>query len=151
MRPAASDSLEPVPGGSGRSVLIVEGDECMRELLHLHLSNAGYRVLIAEDAVVAARLLLREPPDLILADIDMPYLDGLEFLAALREDGGTRHVPLVFLTTGDVRVERALALGAQAYLTKPILAGRLLHVVAEQLSRARFEPVREAAQRPPPS
>lgn len=118
-----------------RSVLVVDADECTRELLDLHLSNAGYRVRVAEDAVRAVHGVLREPPDLIIADVNMRYLDGLEFLAALRDDGRTRHVPVVFLTETDARVERALALGAQAYLTKPVLAGRLLGVVAEQLGR----------------
>lgn len=112
----------------------MERDECVRELLDLHLSNAGYRVLTAPDAAIAVRLVIREPPDLIVADIDMPYLGGIEFLAALRDDGATRHVPVVFLTDGDRRVERAMALGAQDYLTRPILASRLLAVVAKHLA-----------------
>jgi two-component system chemotaxis response regulator CheY len=98
-----------------KSVLVVDGDECTRELLALHLSNAGYRVIAAEDAVLAVHRVLREPPDLIIADVNMKYLDGLEFLAALRDDGRTRHVPVIFLT-------------------KPVFADRLLGAVAQQLS-----------------
>lgn len=123
-------------GSAERTILVVERDEGLRELLGLHLSNAGYRVLAAADALAAVRLVLRNPPDLILADVNMRYLDGLEFLAAVRDDGLTRNVPVVFLTDGDRLAERALARGAQAYLTKPILARRLLEVVAEQLDRS---------------
>lgn len=117
-----------------RTILVVERDECLRELLGLQLAGAGYRVLGAADALAAVRLVLRRPPDLILADVNVRYLDGLEFLAAVRDDGLTCNVPVVFLTDGDRRAEQALARGAQAYLTKPILARRLLAVVAEQLA-----------------
>lgn len=119
-----------------RTILVVERDECLRELLGLQLAGAGYRVLGAADALAAVRLVLRRPPDLILADVNVRYLDGLEFLAAVRDDGLTCNVPVVFLTDGDRRAEQALARGAQAYLTKPILAHRLLAVVAEQLERS---------------
>ncbi len=122
------------------TILVVDRDECIRELLRLHLEKAGYRIIVAEDAVVAVRSVLRDPPDLIIADVNMRYLDGLEFLAALREDGSSRHIPVVFITDSDVRVERAVALGAGAYLPKPVLAGRLISVVAEQLARVRFRP-----------
>lgn len=118
------------------TILVVERDECLRELLGLHLSGAGYRVLSAADALAAVRLVLRKPPDLILADVNVRYVDGLEFMAAVREDGLTRNVPVVFLTDGDRRAEQALARGGQAYLAKPILARRLLAVVAEQLDRS---------------
>lgn len=139
-RPQGRREPGEAPGAGARTILVVDGDECVRELLDLHLSGAGYRVVTAKDALAAVRFVLREPPDLIIGDVNMKYLDGLEFLAALRDDGRTRHVPVIFLTGSDARVERALGLGAQAYLTRPVLAGRLLRVVAEQLARSLMPP-----------
>jgi CheY-like chemotaxis protein len=121
--------------GAGRTILVVDRDERTRKLVDLHLSNAGYRVLAAADALAAVRLLLREPPDLILADVQIRYLEGLEFLAAVRDDAAVRNIPVVFLTDA-ARPERAASRGAQAYLTRPVLAGRLLAVVTAQLARS---------------
>ena len=72
------------------TILVMDDDECMRGLLRLHLSNAGYTVLVAEDAIDAGHLLLQQLPDLILADVEMPFMDGLEFLRAVKADRATR-------------------------------------------------------------
>jgi CheY-like chemotaxis protein len=77
-------TLPESPGARGQktggvrpaTILVVDDDESMRELLRLHLTNAGYDVRLAEDAVVAGQLVLRNPPDLIIADVEMPYMDG---------------------------------------------------------------------------
>jgi len=119
------------------TVLVIDGDACTRELLRLHLSNAGHKVLLAEDAVVGVRMVLRHTPDLILSDASVPYLDSLELLTALRADRRAKEIPLVFLGTSETAVDRAMSLGAQGYLTKPVRADRLLAVVAEQLSQRR--------------
>ena|SRR5688572_819779 len=57
-------------------ILVVDDDECLRELMHLHLSGAGYQVQVAEDAIVAGHLLLEERVDLLVTDIEMPFMDG---------------------------------------------------------------------------
>ena len=101
----------------------------MRDLLRLHLTSHGYNVLVAEDAVAAGYLVVRENPDLIVCDVEMPYMSGYEFLAALKADPTTKDVPVVFLTTREDVVDQARALGAAAYLTKPVLATRLLEVI----------------------
>ena len=66
------------------TILVMDDDAYMRELMGLHLSNAGYDVLVAEDAIVAGHLVVEKSPDLILADIEMPFMDGLEFVQALQ-------------------------------------------------------------------
>jgi CheY-like chemotaxis protein len=128
--PAAAALAEQV-------VLVIDGDPCTRELLRLHLSNAGYKVLLAEDAVVGVRMVLQHAPDLILSDVSVPYLDSLELLTALRADRRAKEIPLVFLGTNDAGADRALSLGAQGYLTKPVRADRLLALVAEQFAQRR--------------
>ena len=80
------------------TVLVVDDDPSIRDLLRIHLANAGYRVLLAEDAIVGGHMLVREPPDLLLLDLDMPYMTGLEFLQALRSDERTRARPVILLS-----------------------------------------------------
>lgn len=111
-------------------VLVVDDEESMRELLRLHLGNAGYEVTAAEDAVVAAQCLLKEKPDVMIVDVEMPYMSGYEFVAAVKADPATRDIPVVFLTTDPNVAEEARKLKAHGYLNKPVLAPRLLEVVA---------------------
>src|SRR6266480_2195756 len=111
-------------------ILIVDDDTSMLELLKMHLSNAGYKVLTAEDAVAAGRQVLKARPDLIIADVGMPYMDGYELVAALKADSATRDIPVVFLTSREDVADYAKQLGAVAYLHKPVSADRLLEIVA---------------------
>ena len=122
----------PVGGAATKraKVLVVDDEQSMRELIRLHLANAGYDVLLAEDAVAAGHLALRERPDLILLDVQMPYMNGYELISALKGDQATRNIPVVFLTTDENVAEHAGKLGAAAYLTKPVVASRLLEVLA---------------------
>ena len=69
----------------GARILIVEDDPCVRELLYLHLSGAGYEVLVAEDAMIGGRFLLDQRIDLLIADINMPCMDGLDLVQARQE------------------------------------------------------------------
>jgi two-component system chemotaxis response regulator CheY len=114
----------------GANVLIVDDDKVMRELLQLHLANAGYDVRAAEDPVAAGHLIVKCKPDLLIVDVQMPYMNGYEFVAALRADPETRAIPVVFLTTDDDVADEAKKLGAAAYLAKPVMATRLLEIVA---------------------
>ena len=112
-----------------KKVLIVDDEQSMRDLLRLHLSNQGYQVLAAEDAIVAGHIVVSEKPDLLIVDVQMPYMNGYEFVEALKGDPQTRDIPVVFLTTDDNVASQAKKLGAAAYLQKPVTADRLLEVV----------------------
>src|SRR5438105_8389026 len=92
-------------------ILIVDDDASVRELLKLQLVGEGYEVELADDAIIAGRALMRSPPDLMLVDVAMPYLDGLEFVAALKADSTMPDVPMVFITAHDDVSGRARALG----------------------------------------
>jgi CheY-like chemotaxis protein len=115
------------------TILVVDDDESIRDLLRLHLSAAGYEVNVAEDAIAAGYLVLRSPPDLIISDINMPHMDGFEFVAALKADTTLPKIPVIFLTSSDEGDERGRALGAVGYLTKPVRADRLLALVAQHV------------------
>ena len=112
-----------------KKVLVIDDEQSMRDLLRLHLSNQGYLVLAAEDAIVAGHMVVSEKPDLLIVDVQMPYMNGYEFVEALKGDPETRDIPVVFLTTDDNVASQAKKLGAAAYLQKPVTADRLLEVV----------------------
>jgi CheY-like chemotaxis protein len=115
------------------SILVVDDDESIRELLRLHLNAAGYEVHVANDAIAAGYLVLRSPPDLIITDVEMPHMDGFEFIAALNADTTIPRIPVIFLTSHEDGDERGKQLGAVGYLTKPVRADKLLQLVAKHV------------------
>jgi len=115
-------------------ILVVDDDESIRQLLRLHLSSAGYEVDVAEDAIVAGYKVLRRPPDLIIADVNMPHMSGFEFVAALKGDKSLPYIPVIFLTSMDDGDHRGKELGAVGYILKPVRSDRLLALVAEHVA-----------------
>jgi len=105
----------------------------------MHLKAAGHAVRAASDSADGIRAILADPPDLILSDIGMPYLDGVELLRALRSDALTRKIPVIFLTgrADDDTLLRAHQLGVDDYLTKPIQAEELLGSIDRVLRKSR--------------
>lgn len=114
-------------------ILVVDDDDSLRELLRMHLAAAGYEVGTAPDAIVAGYQVLKNPPDLILCDINMPHMDGFEFVAALKADKTLPEIPVIFLTSVEDGDSRGKELGAVGYLTKPVRADRLLELVAKHV------------------
>jgi CheY-like chemotaxis protein len=115
------------------SILVVDDDDSIRELLRLHLSAAGYRVEVAADAIAAGYSVLRNAPDLILTDISMPHMTGFEFVEALRSDKSVPSIPVIFLTSIEDGDLRGKELGAAGYITKPVRADKLLALVAQHV------------------
>ena len=114
-------------------ILVVDDAEDTRNLLRLQLSNAGYEVETAEDAIAAGRRVLESPPHLLITDVQMPFMTGIELVAAMRGDGAVPDIPVIFLTASDdVDSQRGL-LRAAAWLRKPVNGERLLQVVALQV------------------
>ena len=114
-------------------ILVVDDDPDIRSLLRLHLASAGYEVGLAEDAIQAGYMVLARAPELIVTDVRMPYMDGFEFVAALRADNALPYIPVIFLTSVDDGDHRGRELGAVGYLLKPIRADRLLALVAQNV------------------
>jgi DNA-binding response OmpR family regulator len=115
-------------------LLVVDDDPRLRRLLRLHLERAGYHVLTVDAPGEALELAELEPPDLILLDVMMPAMDGLDFLARLR---GFSDVPVILLTAkGEERDKvRGLDAGADDYITKPFSQEELLARVRAALRR----------------
>ena len=139
MKPKKQIHPEPVTSGK---IVVIDDDESMCELIRLHLKNAGYQVSVAEDAIEGGHAVLRTSPDLIIVDVNMPYMNGYEFVSALKSDPQTKEIPVLFITTNDDVGEYAKALGAVAYLKKPLVPDRLLEVVALLAPRAPYTPYR---------
>lgn len=114
-------------------ILIVDDDRNMRELLSLHLKHAGYEIQSAEDGIAAGYAVLYQRPDLIICDVIMPHMNGLEFVAALRADPVQQNIPVIFLTTAADAETRGRELGAVGFLRKPVRADALLSFIAEKV------------------
>jgi DNA-binding response OmpR family regulator len=109
------------PSDVERTVLVVEDDATMRETLSYNMRRDGYRVVTAVDGVNALQMAAHELPDLVLLDLMLPRLDGLDVCRLLRGKAETANVPILMLTA---RIEESdkvagLELGADDYLTKP--------------------------------
>jgi two-component system, OmpR family, phosphate regulon response regulator PhoB len=128
-----------VPRPSARSgppmILIIDDSRDTRELLSLHMRNAGYRVTVAEDAVAAGHRVAEAAPDLIICDCKMPFMDGVDFIAALRGDATIPDIPVVFIASREHKTELAGRTFGFPLLSKPLVADDLLATVAGQLRR----------------
>jgi two-component system response regulator VicR len=116
-------------------ILIVDDEPPIVEVLVYNLERASYEVVVArdgEEALVAAR---REQPDLVILDLMLPRLDGLEVCRALRRE---RDVPIIMLTARDAEIDRVvgLELGADDYVVKPFSVRELVARVRSVLRRA---------------
>src|SRR3990172_11500581 len=126
-------------GGALAKLLLIEDDVSMLDLLRVHLKAAGHAVRAVSDAADGIRAILAEAPELILSDISMPYLDGMELLHALRSDPMTRRIPVIFLTgrDDDDTAVKAHQLGVDDFLTKPIQVEDLLSSIDKALKKSR--------------
>lgn len=109
-------------------VLVVEDDLSTRKLQRFIIERSNYEVVEAEDAEQALQLLEVEPPDIILSDILMPGLNGIEFVRRLKRDPKTARIPVLLCTSvsEQASVQEALSLDIAGYLLKPIAARDLL-------------------------
>ena len=119
-------------------VLIIEDNRANMKLATFLLESAGHVVLSATDAEVGLTLARGEQPNLILMDIQLPGMDGLEATALLKGDDATRAIPVIALTAlamkGDE--ERIRAAGCDGYVAKPMDYQDFLATITAQLARA---------------
>lgn len=115
-------------------IVLIEDDEPIAELLSMNLQAAGYQVGVARDGVSGLRLVATDGPDLILLDVMLPGMDGIEVCRRVRRASGP---PVILLSAGDAEGDRAEGLdaGAADYITKPFSIRDLLSTVAEVLRR----------------
>ena len=120
---------------AARKVLIVEDDQTLLEVLRYNMSKEGYEVTTAADGTTALALARSERPDLIILDVMLPELGGLEVCRIVRREGMT--VPILMLTARAEEIDKVLGLelGADDYMTKPFSIRELLSRVRAMLRR----------------
>ncbi len=128
------------------TVLVVDDEKALRDFVHRNLEVRGYRVLTAANGLEALAIFEHESVDLIILDLMMPYLDGLEVTRRLRE---VSTVPIIILSALGEESDkvRAFDLGADDYLTKPFGVGELLGRVKAVLRRSQWSHVPSSGER----
>ncbi len=118
-------------------ILVVDDEPDALELIAFNLKNAGLEVLTAEDGDQALRLARAQRPDLILLDLMLPEVDGLEVCKILRRDAATSAIPIIMVTAKASEMDRVLGLelGADDYVTKPFSPRELVLRVKNLLRR----------------
>jgi DNA-binding response OmpR family regulator len=119
-----------------KRILVVDDESAILQTLRFNLERSGYEVVTAGDGRSAVSLALREQPDLVVLDIMLPLLDGVE---ACREIRKSSDVPIMMLTAKDQEIDKVLALelGADDYMTKPFSLHEFLARVKARLRRRR--------------
>src|SRR5438309_5250172 len=125
-----------------QEVLVVEDEPDIRRLIVLHLERDGFRCRTASTGPEALREVKTAIPDLVVLDLMLPELDGLEVCRQLRRDASTAAVPIIMLTAKSDEVDRVVGLeiGADDYVSKPFSPKELVARVRAVLRRARPEP-----------
>jgi CheY-like chemotaxis protein len=146
MRFAIDTSLEsagryksPLPSLAGdvvveQKLLIVEDNHMVREMFALALSEAGFSVITADDGYAGLDCARAERPDLILTDIEMPNLDGIQMIEHLRQEPELERIPVLVLSAVHVGLlQQAVAVGAREVIQKPVQLTVLIQMIKQTL------------------
>jgi two-component system alkaline phosphatase synthesis response regulator PhoP len=118
-------------------ILVVDDEKDLLDLIEYNLIREGYLVYKAENGVEALKAARSVVPDLIILDVMMPRMDGMELIELIKKDDGLKHIPVIFLTAkADEQSEvRGLEKGADDYIVKPVTSGKLVSRVKATLRR----------------
>jgi two-component system cell cycle response regulator DivK len=127
LRPKSSESA------MGSTILIVEDNELNMKLFHDLLEAHGYKTLQTRNGIDAIALARKHRPDLIVMDIQLPEVSGLDVTKWLKEDDSLRHIPIVAVTAFAMKgdEERIREGGCEAYVSKPISVSRFLETIRQ--------------------
>jgi DNA-binding response OmpR family regulator len=129
----------------GRKILLVDDEAVLSETITYNLEQAGYQVTTVADGASALEAAGREKPDLIILDLMLPEMDGLEVCRQLRRESQTATTPIMMLTAKGEEIDKVVGLevGADDYVTKPFGRRELLARIRALLRRADYPPVGE--------
>jgi CheY-like chemotaxis protein len=115
-----------------KTILAIDDEVLIRQLMQTILDFHGFKSITAENGTIGLQLAKEHIPDLIICDLVMPELDGYGVLKAIREDPKTSNIPFIFFSANtDLDIQNlAIALGADRYLTKPLLPNDLLNLIS---------------------
>src|SRR5436305_4822687 len=136
------DGLE---GAVERKILVVDDEAVLVETIAYNLEQAGYQVITAAEGASALQAAQRETPDLVILDIMLPGMDGLEVCRQLRRESNTVTTPIMMLTAKGDEIDKVVGLevGADDYMTKPFGRRELLARVRALLRRVDYAPAHE--------
>ena len=120
-------------------ILIVEDEKDIVKMLEYNLKKEGFQVVSSRDGEEALDLAVRENPDLVILDLMLPGLDGLEVCKILKKESKTSHIPIIMLTAKSQESDKVigLELGADDYITKPFSPRELVARIKAVLRRAK--------------
>ncbi len=126
----------PGSNGSAKTVMVVEDNDLNMKLFHDLLEAHGYNILQTKDGMEALRLAREHRPDLILMDIQLPEVSGLEVTKWIKEDDSLKSIPVVAVTAFAMKgdEEKIREGGCEAYIAKPISVTNFLQTVARFLN-----------------
>ena len=121
--------------GKGRKILVLEDEPAVQTLIRKQLTAQGFEVTVASDGLDGLMKLEGMKPDLIICDVMMPNLDGMEFVKAIKAQHQTQQVPVIFLTakTDPRSMIDGINVGARFYVTKPFALDDLLQKITRAL------------------
>src|SRR5215831_6231031 len=124
---------------SSAKILIIEDEQDVVDLVSLHLRKAGFAVMVASDGPTGLRMAREESPALIILDLMLPRMPGLEVCKVLKTDSTTRTTPIIMLTAKAEEIDRIVGLefGADDYVTKPFSPRELVLRVTAILRRGK--------------
>jgi DNA-binding response OmpR family regulator len=124
------------PFNSRKAILVVDDDTDAAELLENNLHAAGFNVTIAPDSAEALHRVARATPDLVILDLTLPDMDGIQVCRQIKENPSSKHVPVIVLTGKTTEVDRIVAFefGVNDYITKPFNPRELILRVRNLLS-----------------
>ena len=118
-----------------KNILIVDDSPTTRKIVGFFLKEKGYKIIEANNGIEALEKMVYSKIDLIITDLNMPKMDGLELVSSLNSDLTFKDIPIIIITTEDQeqREEAGMRLGASAYLKKPITKSILIKEVENLL------------------
>lgn len=121
-----------------RTILVVDDDEIMRSALKRILEAEGYKVLMAEDGLELSKVLETTRLDMVLLDVNLPWVDGFELCRLIKSHHSLKDVPLILVSGRKSKedVERGFDMGADDYVTKPFDIDYMIEVINEKLLKA---------------
>lgn len=116
-----------------KKILVVDDEKDFLKAITIRLNHAGYETCVAENGEEAFECLEKENPDLIILDVQMPKMDGLEFIRKLKKDSKFSETPTIFLTAGafDIAEEVQILASAQDFLLKSVDNEQIIDRVAK--------------------
>ena len=114
-----------------KTIMTVDDSATIRQMLNFTLTDAGFEVIEAVDGVDACTKLKDNPVNMVITDLNMPQMDGIELIREVRKDPANRFVPIIMLTTEsqETKKQEGKAAGASGWIVKPFSPEQLLAVV----------------------